>query len=192
MPDPANILPQLEDEVGASRALPYKMACLCDIRDTHGRILLVRRRKSPNFGLCSPIGGKLEMDVGESPAQCAQREIAEEAGLRVTIPELRLGGLISEQAFEGKGHWLMFYYRLLRPVDPGEVSTGETPEGLLEWHRPEEIDRLPLPETDRRIIWPLIRRHERSAKDGGPGFFALHIDCRGAEMTWSIEEETAA
>jgi 8-oxo-dGTP diphosphatase len=170
-------------------SLPYKLACLCDLRDAQGRVLLLKRVKAPNQGLYSPIGGKLDMVTGESPAQCAQREIAEEAGIHVPIDRLHLGGLISEQAYEGKGHWLMFYYRVLGPV---KVEWTEIREGSLEWHHPQEIDSLPLPETDRRIIWPMIRRAERSydatVPHSRPGFFALHIDCRDG-MTWTVEQE---
>lgn len=184
MPDPANILPQLPSDVSA---LPYRLACLCDLRDAHGRVLLIRRQKEPNFGLCSPIGGKLDMETGESPAQCAQREIAEEAGIHVPIERLHLLGLISECAFEGRGHWLLFYYRVLGSV---EVKAGPMKEGLLEWHEPDAVAALPLPETDRRIIWPLVHKHDSSGPNGLPGFFALHIDCRGDDLTWTIEQET--
>ena len=137
--------------------LPYKLACLCDLRDARGRVLLLRRKKAPNQGLCSPIGGKLDMTIGESPAACAQREILEEAGIHVPMERLHLGGLISEAGFEGKGHWLLFYFRVLGAV---EIPEREFNEGWLEWHEPEAIDGLALPETDRRIIWPLIREHE--------------------------------
>jgi 8-oxo-dGTP diphosphatase len=170
--------------------LPYRLACLCDLRDREGRILLLRRNREPNRGLCSPIGGKLDMHTGESPAQCAQREIREEAGIDIGIGRLHLGALISEKAFEGKGHWLLFYYRILGTV---EVPARSIPEGTLEWFHPHEIDALPLPETDRRIIWPLIRRHDRS-HPARPGFFALHIDCSVTDadgkpsMTWSVEQ----
>ena len=169
--------------------LPYKLACLCDLRDEQGRILLIHRERSPNKGLCSPIGGKLDMHTGESPAQCAQREIMEEAGIHVPIDRLHLGGLIAETAFEGNGHWLLFYFRVLGPV---EVAEGPMDEGELRWHRLEDIDALQLPETDRKIIWPLIRKHEILADAGAdatPGFFSLHIDCRGDEMTWTVEQE---
>lgn len=176
--------------------LPYKLACLCDLRDEQGRILLLRRNKEPNKGLCSPIGGKLDMTIGESPAQCAQREIMEEAGVHIPIDQLHLGGLISEQAYEGKGHWLLFYYRVLPPVKvgPGGVEWTQIREGSLEWFHPHEIDALPLPETDRRIIWPLIRKHESQQVGGRPGFFALHIDCSKLDkqgqptMAWSVEQ----
>lgn len=167
-------------------ALPYRLACLCDLRDAEGRILLLRRLREPNRGLCSPIGGKLDTASGESPAQCAQREIREEAGLDIPVERLRLMGLISECAYEGRGHWLLFLYRVLGPV---VLEAHDMPEGRLEWFTPEEVDALPLPETDRRIIWPLIRRHERSGRDGQPGFFAVHIDCRDGGMEWSVEEQ---
>lgn len=184
VPDPANILPQLPSDAAP---LPYRLACLCDLRDAQGRVLLIRRQKEPNFGLCSPIGGKLDMETGESPAQCAQREIAEEAGIHVPIERIHLAGLISECAFEGRGHWLLFYYRVLDPV---EVKAGPMKEGLLEWHEPDAVAALPLPETDRKIIWPLVHKHDRSGPNGLPGFFTLHIDCRGEELSWTIEQET--
>src|SRR5690606_3754723 len=78
------IVPRMPDAAPAN-PLPYKIAVLCDLRDERGRILLIRRKKHPNFGLCSPIGGKLDMHTGESPAQCARREIMEEAGIDVPI-----------------------------------------------------------------------------------------------------------
>ncbi|MFT5424434.1 MAG: 8-oxo-dGTP diphosphatase [Phycisphaerales bacterium] len=185
MSDAANILPGLDD----SDPLPYKLACLCDLRDEQGRVLLLHRIKAPNLGLCSPIGGKLEMALGESPAQCAQREIQEEAGIEVPIERIHLGGLIAETAFEGNTHWLLFYYRVLGAVS---VKAGPMNEGELKWHRPEEIDSLPLPKTDREIIWPMIRKHEPSTPGGKPGFFSLHIDCKGDDLTWTVEQERAA
>lgn len=183
MPDPANILPGMPNGDG----LPYKIACLCDLRDKDGRVLLLHRIKAPNQGLCSPIGGKLEMTKGESPMQCAVREIKEEAGIDVPIDRVHLGGLIAETAFEGRGHWLLFYFRVLGPV---EVASGPMNEGELRWHHPDAIDGLPLPMTDREIIWPMIRKHERSGPGGSPGFFALHIDCRGESLAWTVEQET--
>lgn len=172
-----------------AQQMPYRLACLCDLRDKDGRVLLLRRLKAPNLGLCSPIGGKLDMDSGESPAQCARREIMEEAGLDIPLSRLHLGGLISESSFERTGHWLMFYYRVLGAV---EVAARDMAEGRLDWFHFHELDGLPLPDTDRRIIWPLIRKNERQERGGAgarPGFFALHIDCSGDEMVWEVEQE---
>ncbi len=166
--------------------LPYKLACLCDLRDEKGRVLLLRRKRSPNLGLCSPIGGKLDMHTGESPAQCARREIMEEAGIDIPLDRLHLGGLISETAFEGKGHWLLFYYRVLGTV---KVEAKEIPEGTLEWHEPDAIDGLELPDTDREVIWPMIRRHEPPRPGARPGFFVIHIDCSEGGVRWTVHQE---
>jgi 8-oxo-dGTP diphosphatase len=149
--------------------------------------LLLRRLKAPNQGLCSPIGGKLHVDEGESPAMCARREIMEEAGLEVPIERLHLIGLVSEAGYEGKGHWLLFVYRVLGAV---EVAPRDMREGRLDWFAPEEIEKLPLPDTDRRIIWPLMKNAEPRTAGGRPGFFAVHIECRGGGLEWVVEQET--
>ena len=175
--------------VYGSGDLPYRIACLCDLRDEKGRLLLLRRLKAPNHGLCSPIGGKLDVLSGESPAQCAQREILEEAGVHVPIERLHLMGLIAERAFEGRGHWLLFYFRVVGavPVQPRDMN-----EGRLDWFTPEQMAGLPIPETDRQIIWPLVRRHEVTpeAERAGRrhGFFSVFIDCTGPEMAWRVEQ----
>lgn len=173
---------------GANPAMPYKIACLCDLRDAHGRILLLRRKKAPNLGLVSPIGGKLDVSCGESPAACARREIMEEAGIDVPLERIHLVGLVSECEFEGRGHWLMFVYRVLGPV---EVEAKEMAEGVLEWFRPEDLAGLAVPETDRKVIWPLLHRAE-SPTGGRPGFFAVHIDCRRGELAWEVQQEIPA
>jgi len=172
--------------------LPYRLACLCDLRDRQGRLLLIERRKSPNRGLCSPIGGKLDTASGESPHQCARREIMEEAGIDVPLERLHLMGLVSERAFEGRGHWLMFYFRVLGPV---EVEERDIPEGRLRWFDPADVPTLALPETDRAVIWPMVQAHTTDAHahsdtppPGGPGLFCVHIDCAGGGLVWSLEQ----
>lgn len=141
--------------------------------------------------MCSPIGGKLDVVLGESPAECAKREIREEAGIDVPIERIHLIGMVSEQAYEGHGHWLMFVYRVLGPV---WVEPHDMREGRLDWFSPADLDALPLPDSDRRVIWPLMRRAEPRMPNGRPGFFAVHIDCRGegtgGEMAWTVEQET--
>ena len=174
-------------------ALPYKLACICDIRDERGRALLLHRRKAPNMGLYSPIGGKLDVEAGESPTRCAQREIEEEAGVLVPTGAIHMLGLVSEQAYEGHGHWLMFVFRVLVPVSvPGMVNDAlEMREGVLRWCDPREVGGLALPATDREVIWPLVRAHEPEALHDRardlslikPGFFSVHIDCREVPST---------
>lgn len=163
--------------------MPYRLACLCDLRDQHGRMLLLHRSRSPNKGLYSPIGGKLDTESGESPARCAQREIFEEAGLDIPLDRLHLAGLISENGFVsadgtgvGDGHWLLFYFKVLGPVHldlPRDMA-----EGRLEWHDPAKVSQLAIPDTDRHVLFPMLDRVSPPAgsQAAAPGFFSLHID----------------
>lgn len=163
--------------------LPYKIAALCYLFDEQDRVLLLHRVKPPNRDLYSPIGGKLEQAIGESPAACAQREIQEEAGLDVDLADLHLTGIVSEAGFQGQMHWLMFLYELKRPVQiaPDAMVFDE---GRLEWHERDQINNLPIPETDRNVIWPLFWAHRG-------GFFCAHIDCTTDPMRWRLEQPAA-
>ncbi len=163
---------------------PYKIAVLCDLRNSKGEMLLLHRLKDPNKGLYSPIGGKLDTATGESPTQCARREVHEEARVDIPIERFRLIGMISERGYECRTNWLIFYYRVEGPVD---FEPFDMNEGRLEWHRPEDVERLALPETDRKVMRPLLKQHDA---DGNPGFFAVHINCDNpnGEMTWAVEQ----
>jgi 8-oxo-dGTP diphosphatase len=158
--------------------LPYQIAVLCYLFDEDGRILLLHRRKPPNRDLYSPIGGKLDIGIGESPTQCAIREIEEETGLTVAASDLHLTGIISETGYLGQSHWLMFLYEVTRPV---RVERTTFDEGKLGWHAPTALDQLPIPQTDQQVIWPLFFRHRGA-------FFTAHIDCRGDELVWRVEQ----
>lgn len=165
--------------------LPYQIAVLCYVFDAEGRVLLLHRRKPPNRDLYSPIGGKLETATGESPTACAVREIQEETGLVLTPADLHLTGIVSEAGFDDRMHWLMFLYEVTRPVAARELSAHEFDEGRLEWHDPDAMQTLPIPETDRQVIWPLFWRHRHR-------FFMAHIDCHDGRLAWRVEQGLAA
>jgi 8-oxo-dGTP diphosphatase len=165
--------------------LPYRIAVLCYLYDEEGRLLLLHRKKEPNTHMYSPIGGKLEAQMGESPHECAQREIFEEAELEIPANDLRLCGIVSEKAYQGKHHWLIFLYEVTRPIRTGEIRRTVFEEGTLEWHPVEMVHELPIPATDRDVMWPHIQRHRG-------GFFMVHIDCRNDPMQWTIDESWPA
>lgn len=162
---------------GAS--LPYKISTLIYLRDTRGRLLLLQRRKAPNAGLWSPIGGKLEMATGESPYEAARREVLEEVGLTLGPQDLHLFCLIAERGYEGAGHWLMFCFDCRQRLErlPPAIS-----EGSFAFFDPTDILDLPIPETDRQALWPLYFEHRQ-------GFVALRAECHPGQPLRIIAEE---
>jgi len=158
--------------------LPFKISALVFVHDEAGDQLLIQRRKAPNRGCWSPIGGKLEMSAGESPYECARRETEEEIGLRVGDRDLHCFGYISEKSYEGAGHWLMFLFDCKKPLTrlPPTID-----EGPFKFFKRAEVDGLPIPETDRTLLWPYYDRYKG-------GFVGLRADCDPAGQL-SITEE---
>ncbi|OHE88972.1 MAG: NUDIX hydrolase [Verrucomicrobia bacterium RIFCSPLOWO2_12_FULL_64_8] len=162
-----------------SPELPYKISVLVFLENRSGELLLMLRNKTPNLGRWTPIGGKLEMAVGESPFECAARETFEETGMRIETDDLHLFAMIAEKAYEGETHWLMFLFRCQRPL-PG--LPPDIPEGRFAFYPRADIDRLPLPETDRVALWPIYDRHHDR-------FVALRADCTPGRPVRAVIEE---
>ncbi len=162
-------------------SLDYKIAVLVFLENTAGEQLLLLRAKAPNLGVWSPIGGKLETSIGESPFECAVRETREETGFEITTEDLHLFSMIAEKAYEGQAHWLMFLFRCRKPITslPPEMS-----EGRFDFFSRSEIDALPIPETDRNALWPIFDQYRDS-------FVALKADCSpDSPVKIDIEEIT--
>jgi 8-oxo-dGTP diphosphatase len=137
----------------------------------------------PNLDNWSPIGGKVETTLGESPFECAVRETEEETGFKVATTDLHLFGMIAEKAYEGQSHWLLFLFRCRKPIAhlPPEID-----EGKFGYFSREALNSLSLPETDRIALWPIYDRHRDH-------FVALRADCRpGQPLHVEIEEVTPA
>jgi 8-oxo-dGTP diphosphatase len=133
-----------------------KLATLCYLRQ-NGKTLMVHRIKKPDDiheGKWNGLGGKFE--PGETPEECARREIFEESGLRVK--KLVLKGLLTFPLFARDEDWYAFVF----VATAFEGSLIESPEGTLQW-----IDDAQLPElnlwTGDRIFLPWLER---------PGFFS--------------------
>jgi 8-oxo-dGTP diphosphatase len=160
-------------------ALPYKISTLLYCFNQADEVLLMERAHEPNLGFWSPCGGKLHMDLGESPYVCACREANEELGLHFGVNDLGLTGIVSEEGYKGEAHWLMFLFEVkpkLLKVPPDHV------EGRFAFFSREEIPKLKLPKTDAEMIWPLFWKHRL-------GFFAAH--CRSdpkGKNRWTVEE----
>src|SRR5438270_9827076 len=94
--------------------IPYKIATLLYCFNEQDEVLLLERTQHPNLGMWSPCGGKLHTDDGESPYACACREANEELELKICASDLHLTGLVSENAYQGQSHWLMFLFEVKR------------------------------------------------------------------------------
>ncbi len=167
----------------APMSLPYQVSTLLYCFSGQDEILLLERTRQPNRGLWSPCGGKLLQEIGESPYTCACREATEELGVRLTAPDLKLTGLVSEHGYLGQSHWLMFLFEVVP-----RFTTVPPPhrEGRFRFWPRAALDDLPLPETDRTQIWPLFWQHRG-------GFFAAHCHCRAdGDFDWSLEESRPA
>ena len=160
------------------KSLPFKISTLVFIRDINERVLLIQRAKAPNKGCWSPIGGKLDMERGESPYECARRETLEEVGLCLTDNDLHCFGYISEKHYEDQCHWLMFLFHCRVQLDQLPAAIDE---GKFAFFAREAVDQLELPETDRRLLWPYYDRN----KDG---FVGLRADCMPGNPLQVVEE----
>jgi len=139
--------------------IPFRISTLVFIRNGNGELLLLKRARAPNLGKWSPVGGKLDFSIGESPFECAIRETLEETGMKIDEKDLRLFAYISEKNYEGSGHWLMFLFDCLAPLN--DLPT-DGPEGTFAWFDREDVDNLTIPETDHLLVWPIYdKRHGR-------------------------------
>ena len=133
-----------------------KLATLCYIRQD-GYTLMIHRVKvagDMHAGKWNGLGGKLE--PGETPEECALREIREEAGLSAANPRLR--GIITFPGFSNGEDWYTFLY----VVDEFQGDLIDSREGDLEWIPNDELLDLNLWEGDRIFI-PWLDQ---------PGFFS--------------------
>ncbi len=153
------------------KTVPFKISVLVFVYDARGRHLLIKRTKAPNKDCWSPPGGKLEMALGESPFECARRELLEETGFAVEMADLHLFATISEKNFEGSGHWLMFLFNCQKPIAALPASIDE---GRFEFFTREEINNLAIPPTDHTLVWPYFDKYKN-------GFVALRADCDPAK-----------
>lgn len=159
--------------------LDHKIAVLVFLENAAGEHLLLLRAKPPNLGTWSPIGGKLETSLGESPFECAARETIEETGHAITPADLHLFAMIAEKAYEGSAHWLLFLFRCKRPVT---ALPPDMHEGRFGFFSRAAIDALPLPDTDKAALWPIYDRHR-------DGFVALRADCRPGQPLQIVIEQ---
>jgi 8-oxo-dGTP pyrophosphatase MutT (NUDIX family)/protein-S-isoprenylcysteine O-methyltransferase Ste14 len=126
---------------------PLKLATLVyALRDE--QVLMLRRTTEPNRGLWVAPGGKF--DHGESPAECAVREMYEETGLRVQQPVLR--AVMTETSPRADYQWLTFIFVAW---DFEGTFTPAPGIGEFRWVPVDEVAKLPIPPADA-IFFPRL------------------------------------
>lgn len=108
--------------------------------------MIYRNKKKNDYheGKWNGLGGKFE--PGESPEECAIREIQEESGL--IIPSVKMKGFITFPMFDGKDDWYVFLFT----ADDFSGELIDSPEGQLEWIPNEKLTEINLWDGDKIFI----------------------------------------
>jgi ADP-ribose pyrophosphatase YjhB (NUDIX family) len=127
------------------------------VSDVQGRLLLQRRADSGNW---SAPGGT--MDVGETLADAAVREVREETGLEVEVTGLL--GIYTDPrhriAYENGEVRQEFVVAFTARVVGGELRiSDESTE--LRWIEPAELEQLPVHQTIRLRITHYLERRDK-------------------------------
>ena len=133
-----------------------KLATLCYLK-ADGKTLMIHRIKKTNDmhqGKWNGLGGKL--DPGETPEECAIREVREESGLIIADPQLK--GVLTFPKFANNEDWYAFVF-VARKFQGHLIDSNE---GVLEWIEDGQLLDLELWEGDRIFI-PWMEQ---------PGFFS--------------------
>lgn len=128
----------------------------------------VKRERDENRDKWVGIGGKFE--EGESPEDCAVREVYEETGLRLRSWSYR--GVVTFVSDE----WGTEYMHLFHSRD-FEGAVKDCDEGVLEWVDKRELLSLPIWEGDRIFL--------RLLESDRP-FFSLKLRYRGERLTEAV------
>ncbi|MEY8462340.1 NUDIX hydrolase [Streptococcus merionis] len=136
------------------------LATICYV-DNGESFLLLHRNKKPNDvheGKWIGVGGKFE--AGESPEDCAKREILEETGLLAT--EMKLAGVITFPEFTPDNDWYTYVFRVTG--FEGQLIE-DCPEGELAWISYDQVLQQPTWEGDKTFLgWILDNKPFFSAK----------------------------
>lgn len=139
----------LRSKVGSELLLLPSVAVI--VRDSEGRLLLVRDRASGEWGL--PAGG---IEPSEAPIEAAHRELREETG--ITSAELVLAAAMGGERFRhtypngDRVEYAIFVYAGAVPLDEatGRTDTQEVAEVRFFARKDAPSLTLPYPED---VLW---------------------------------------
>ena len=123
-----------------------KLATLCYVRKDNHTLMIHRVKKENDHheGKWNGLGGKFEQ--GETPEECAIREIKEESGL--TVKNLVLKGFITFPLFDFVDDWYVFVF----VIDKFEGELIDSPEGNLKWIPNDQLTGINLWDGDKIFL----------------------------------------
>ena len=151
---------------------------LCYIEHA-GRVLLLhrtRRDEDPNRGKWIGVGGHIE--PGETPEECALREVREETGLRLL--DLRSRGVVRFRSDASPDEDM---YLFTATAFSGRLR--ECDEGELKWVEKEKMFELPMWEGDRVFLQLLDEGRDKfdcTLQYHGDALESAYVDGRHYEI----------
>ncbi len=136
--------------------MELKVATLVSLR-TKGKRAFIHRVGDPTdflYGNNVGAGGKLEVDIGETPEECAVRELKEEMGYISSKLKFRGHVLFDNRGriFNGRPadkSWLVFLYEEFTEI---EVPLSNEKGNLSRWVDEGLVSTLEMEEGDRQIF----------------------------------------
>lgn len=150
-----------------------KNTTLCYLERDGAYLMLhrVKKENDENRDKWIGVGGKF--NNGESPFDCARREVFEETGL--TLSSLKYRGIVT---FVSDEYGTEYMHLFTSDDFSGEIKP-ECDEGILEWVEKDKISKLNLWEGDKLFL-ELLKTENR--------FFSLKLTYSGDSLVSHVLE----